>query len=53
MGGEFGIMKLYIGYLDLKWIYFDEENEVFQYEEPKIASNWKMIILMASNSIIT
>ena len=29
-------MKLYIGYLDLKWIYFDRRNEVFQYEEPKL-----------------
>ena len=36
MGGEFGIMKLYIGYLDSKWIYFDEENEVFQYQDKKM-----------------
>lgn len=47
------IVKTYIGYLDSKWIYFDEKNEVFQYEEPKNGSNWKMIILMAPNSIIT
>lgn len=30
------ILKTYIGYLDLKWIYFDEENEVFQYQDQKI-----------------
>lgn len=29
-------MKIYIGYLDSKWIYFDEENEVFQYQNQKI-----------------
>ena len=28
-------MKTYIGYLDSKWIYFDEENEVFQYNDQK------------------
>ncbi len=32
-------MKLYDWLFGFKWIYFDEENEVFQYEEPKIASN--------------
>ena len=29
-------MKIYIGYLDSKWIHFDEENEVFQYQIKKI-----------------
>ena len=43
MGGEFVIVKLYIGYLDSKWIYFDVENEVFQYQEPKNGSNWIMV----------
>lgn len=36
-------MKTYIGYLDLKWIYFDEENEVFQYQDQKNTSNWIMV----------
>lgn len=30
------IVKTYIGYLVSKWIYFDEENEVFQYNDQKI-----------------
>ena len=46
-------VKTYIGYLDSKQIYFDEENEVFQYNDQKNTSNWIMIILMAPNSIIT
>ena len=29
------IVKTYIGYLDSKWIYFDEENEVFQISRSK------------------
>lgn len=37
------ILKTYIGYLDLKWIYFDEENEVFQYQDQKNTSNWIMV----------
>ena len=37
------IVKTYIGYLDSKWIYFDEENEVFQYQEQKNTSNWIMV----------
>ena len=37
------IVKTYIGYLDLKWIYFDEENEVFQYQDQKNTSNWIMV----------
>ena len=37
------ILKTYIGYLDLKWIYFDEENEVFQYQDQKNNSNWIMV----------
>ena len=36
-------METYIGYLDSKWIYFDEENEVFQYQEQKNTSNWIMV----------
>ena len=36
-------MKTYIGYLDSKWIYFDEENEVFQYNDQKNTSNWIMV----------
>jgi len=36
-------MKIYIGYLDSKWIYFDEENEVFQYQDQKNSSNWIMV----------
>ena len=36
-------MKIYIGYLDSKWIYFDEENEVFQYNDQKNTSNWIMV----------
>ena len=36
-------MKTYIGYLDSKWIYFDEENEVFQYQDQKNTSNWIMV----------
>ena len=36
-------MKIYIGYLDSKWIYFDEENEVFQYQDQKNTSNWIMV----------
>lgn len=36
-------MKIYIGYLDSKWIYFDEENEVFQYQDQKKTSNWIMV----------
>ena len=36
-------MKIYIGYLDSKWIYYDEENEVFQYQEQKNTSNWIMV----------
>ena len=36
-------MKKYIGYLDSKWIYFDEENEVFQYQDQKNGSNWIMV----------
>ena len=36
------IVKTYIGYLDSKWIYFDEENEVFQYNDQKY-SNWIMV----------
>ena len=36
-------MEIYIGYLDSKWIYFDEENEVFQYQEQKNTSNWIMV----------
>lgn len=43
MGGECIIMKIYIGYLDSKWIYFDEENEVFQYQDQKNTSNWIMV----------
>ncbi len=34
-------MKLYIGYLDLKWIIFDEENEVFRKGRTKIKLHWK------------
>ena len=37
------IVKTYIGYLDSKWIYFDEENEVFQYNDQKNTSNWIMV----------
>lgn len=37
------IVKTYIGYLESKWIYFDEENEVFQYNDQKNTSNWIMI----------
>ena len=37
------IVKTYIGYLDSKWIYFDEENEVFQYNDLKNTSNWIMV----------
>ncbi|MFC2796972.1 MAG: hypothetical protein ACFN4N_04745, partial [Streptococcus sp.] len=37
------IVKTYIGYLDSKWIYFDEENEVFQYNDQKTTSNWIMV----------
>ena len=37
------IVKTYIGYLDSKWIYFDEENEVFQYQDQKNSSNWIMV----------
>ena len=37
-------MKIYIGYLDSKWIYFDEENEVFQYQDQKNSSNWIMVV---------
>lgn len=36
-------MEIYIGYLDSKWIYFDEENEVFQYQDQKNTSNWIMV----------
>lgn len=36
-------MKTYIGYLDSKWIYFDEENEVFQYNDQKNTSNWIIV----------
>ena len=36
-------MKTYIGYLESKWIYFDEENEVFQYNDQKNTSNWIMV----------
>ena len=36
-------MKIYIGYLDSKWIYFDEKNEVFQYQDQKNISNWIMV----------
>ena len=36
-------MKTYIGFLDSKWIYFDEENEVFQYNDQKNTSNWIMV----------
>ena len=36
-------MKTYIGYLVSKWIYFDEENEVFQYNDLKNTSNWIMV----------
>ena len=36
-------MKIYIGYLDSKWIYFDEENEVFQYQDQKNIYNWIMV----------
>lgn len=36
-------MKIYIGYLDSKWIYFDEENAVFQYQDQKYTSNWIMV----------
>ena len=36
-------MKTYIGYLDSKWICFDEENEVFQYNDQKNTSNWIMV----------
>ena len=36
-------MKTYIGYLVSKWIYFDEENEVFQYNDQKNTSNWIMV----------
>ena len=36
-------MKTYIGYLDSKWIHFDEENEVFQYQDQKNTSNWIMV----------
>ena len=36
-------METYIGYLDSKWIYFDEENEVFQYNDQKNTSNWIMV----------
>ena len=36
-------METYIGYLDSKWIYFDEENEVFQYQDQKNTSNWIMV----------
>ena len=36
-------MEIYIGYLDSKWIYFDEENEVFQYNDQKNTSNWIMV----------
>lgn len=53
MGGKYLIVKIYIGYLDSKWINYDEENEVFQYQDQKNTSNWIMIILMAPNSIIT
>ena len=38
------ILKTYIGYLDLKWIYFDEENEVFQYQDQKNTSDWIMVV---------
>ena len=37
------IVKTYIGYLESKWIYFDEENEVFQYNDQKNTSNWIMV----------
>ena len=37
------IVKTYIGYLVSKWIYFDEENEVFQYNDQKNTSNWIMV----------
>ena len=36
-------MKIYIGYLDSKWIYFDEKNEVFQYQNQKNSSNSIMV----------
>lgn len=36
-------MRTYIGYLNSKWIYFDEENEVFQYQDQKNTSNWIMV----------
>ena len=29
--------------MDSKWIYFDEENEVFQYQDQKNTSNWIMV----------
>ena len=31
--------------MDSKWIYFDEENEVFQYQDQKKLSNWIMVLL--------
>ena len=37
------IVKTYIGYLDSKWINYDEENEVFQYQDQKNTSNWIMV----------
>ena len=37
------IVKTYIGYLGSKWIYFDEENEVFRYNDQNNTSNWIMV----------